>query len=112
MSASVRIRLRRARHRECDGRRRLSRQRHDPEGSGSYSWTHHAAGMWAIAGVGMAVGSGRFGLGVLAGVAVLLVFSADRVDSLVRRLAKRPQAVGQDAIKSGKSAFDSATGLL
>jgi len=56
-----------------------------------------AAGMWAIAGVGIAIGSGRFGLGVLAGVAVFLVFSADRMDSLVRRLAKRPQAVDQDA---------------
>jgi putative Mg2+ transporter-C (MgtC) family protein len=63
-----------------------------------------AAGMWAIAGVGMAIGSGRFGLGLLAGVAVLLVFSADKMDSLVRRLANRPQAVDQDAIMQAAKA--------
>jgi putative Mg2+ transporter-C (MgtC) family protein len=43
-----------------------------------------AAGMWAIAGVGMAVGSGRIGLAVLADLLVLLVFSAERVQTFVR----------------------------
>jgi putative Mg2+ transporter-C (MgtC) family protein len=51
-----------------------------------------AAGMWAIAAVGMAVGSGRFGLGVIAGVLILLVFSAERAESAVRRMLGRARA--------------------
>jgi putative Mg2+ transporter-C (MgtC) family protein len=61
-----------------------------------------AAGMWAIAAVGMAVGSGRFGLGVLAGLLILLVFSAERADSAVRRLLGRPQADQVDEDRSGR----------
>jgi putative Mg2+ transporter-C (MgtC) family protein len=55
-----------------------------------------AAGMWAIAGVGMTVGTGRYGLAVLAGLLVLLVFSADRIDLLVRSLIGRPQSQPDD----------------
>ncbi len=50
-----------------------------------------AAGMWAIAAVGMAVGSGRFGLGILAGLLILVVFSADRAETLVRRILRLPR---------------------
>jgi putative Mg2+ transporter-C (MgtC) family protein len=49
-----------------------------------------AAGMWAIAAVGIAVGSGRVGLGIVAAGMVLIVFSADRVEDLGRRLLRRP----------------------
>ena len=65
-----------------------------------------AAGMWAIAAVGMAVGSGRFGLGVLAGLLILLVFSAERADSAVRRLLGRPQADQVDEDRSGRGPED------
>jgi putative Mg2+ transporter-C (MgtC) family protein len=54
-----------------------------------------AAGVWAVAAVGMTIGSGRLGLGVLVGLLVLLVFSADRVQPLAGRwlaaLHRRPR---------------------
>jgi putative Mg2+ transporter-C (MgtC) family protein len=60
-----------------------------------------AAGMWAIAAVGMAIGSGRFGLGVLAGILVLLVFSAERAETAVLRVLGRPRADHVDNDRSG-----------
>lgn len=44
-----------------------------------------AAGIWAIAGVGMAVGSDRYLLGVLVTALIALIFAAERVFSLKRR---------------------------
>jgi putative Mg2+ transporter-C (MgtC) family protein len=62
-----------------------------------------AAGMWAIAAVGMVVGSGRFGLGVVTGVLILLVFSAERAESAVRRILGRPRADHVDDDRSAES---------
>jgi len=39
-----------------------------------------AAGIWAMASVGMLVGSGRYGLGVAASVVVLVLFGAEYIE--------------------------------
>lgn len=46
-----------------------------------------AAGIWAMSAVGMAVGSDRYLLAVLASMLIMLVFSAERVYSVKRKRA-------------------------
>jgi putative Mg2+ transporter-C (MgtC) family protein len=48
-----------------------------------------AAGIWAIAAVGMAVGAERYGLAVLTTLLIMVVFAAERVYSVKRRQAPR-----------------------
>jgi putative Mg2+ transporter-C (MgtC) family protein len=44
-----------------------------------------AAGIWAVAGVGMAVGSERYVLALLSTLLIMVVFAAERVYSVKRR---------------------------
>jgi putative Mg2+ transporter-C (MgtC) family protein len=46
-----------------------------------------AAGIWAVAGVGMAVGTDRYLLAVLSTALIMAVFAAERVYSIKRRRA-------------------------
>ena len=53
-----------------------------------------AAGTWAIASAGMAIGAGHVALGVGVGVLVLLLFSAEHLDHFIR--ARLPGAPPQN----------------
>jgi putative Mg2+ transporter-C (MgtC) family protein len=44
-----------------------------------------AAGIWAMATIGIVVGTGRYGLGVLAAVLVLLLLSAEHLEKRLHR---------------------------
>lgn len=50
--------------------------------AGSVRGLTTAAGMWAMAGVGMAIGADRYLLGVMAAVLVAAIFAVERVFSL------------------------------
>ena len=51
-----------------------------------------AAGMWAMAGAGIVIGTGHLVLGMAVSLLVLLLFSAEHLEAFVRaRTAKGPQ---------------------
>lgn len=58
-------------------------------GSGQVRGLTTAAGIWAIAGVGMAVGSDRYLLGVLVAALIMVIFAVERVFSFKRHRDRR-----------------------
>ncbi len=55
-----------------------------------------AAGIWAVGGVGLAVGSGLYLLGVSAAVLVGLLLASERLLNIAERLERRRQKRGEE----------------
>ena len=60
-----------------------------------------AAGIWAVGGIGLAIGAGEYLLGVISAVLVATILASERVLKLDARLASRKrEAAGREQISS------------